>query len=42
MAEDCSKPGAAYAFYTRVSFYADWIKQVVPDMLGEPVTEVKR
>jgi trypsin len=42
MAEDCSKPGAAYGFYTRVSFYADWIRQVVPDVLSEPVTEVKR
>ena len=42
MAEDCSKPGAAYGFYTRVSFYADWIRQIVPDVLAEPVTEVKR
>ena len=39
---DCSVPEAAYGVYTRISSYADWIKQVVPDVLSEPMTEVKR
>jgi hypothetical protein len=42
LGEDCSVPGAAYGVYTRVSSYADWIKQVVPNVLSEPMTEVKR
>jgi trypsin len=36
LGEDCSVPGAAYSVYTRVSSYADWIKQVVPNVLSEP------
>src|SRR5262249_31700109 len=39
---DCSVPEAAYGVYTRISLYADWIKQVVPDVLSEPMTDVKR
>jgi len=42
MADDCSTPGAVYGIYTRVSSYVDWIKQVVPNVLSEPMTEVKR
>jgi secreted trypsin-like serine protease len=42
MADDCSAPGAAYGLYTRVSSYADWIKQVVPSVLSEPITKVNR
>jgi hypothetical protein len=42
LADDCSVPGAAYGLYTRVSSYADWIKQVVPNVLSEPMTGVKR
>ena len=38
-AADCSVPEAAYGVYTRISSYADWIKQVVPDALSEPTTE---
>jgi trypsin len=39
---DCSVPEAAYGVYTRISSYVDWIKQVVPDVLSEPMTDVKR
>jgi secreted trypsin-like serine protease len=42
LGEDCSVPGAVYGVYTRVSSYADWIRQVVPNVLSEPTTEVKR
>jgi secreted trypsin-like serine protease len=37
-ATDCSAPEAAYGVYTRISSYTDWIKQVAPDALIEPVT----
>jgi hypothetical protein len=39
---DCSVPEAAYGVYTRISSYADWIKQVVPDVPSEPVAKAKR
>jgi secreted trypsin-like serine protease len=39
---DCSVPEEAFGIYTRISLYADWIKKVVPDVLSEPATEVKR
>jgi hypothetical protein len=42
LAEGCSAPEAAPGIYTRVSSYADWIKQIVPNVLSEPMTEVKR
>jgi secreted trypsin-like serine protease len=42
LGQDCSRRGAAYGVYTRVSSYADWIKQVVPEVLSEPTKEVKR
>ena len=42
LADDCSVQGAAYILYTRVSSYANWIKQVVPNVLSEPMEEVKR
>jgi len=41
-ADDCRVPGAAYGLYTRVSSYADWIRQVVPTVLIESMTEVNR
>jgi hypothetical protein len=42
LAEDCTLPGARYGFYTRVSLYVDWIRQVVPDVLREPMTEANQ
>jgi secreted trypsin-like serine protease len=39
---DCSVPEEAFGIYTRISLYVDWIKKVVPDVLSEPATEVKR
>jgi secreted trypsin-like serine protease len=42
LGEDCSIPGAAYGVYTRVSSYADWIRQIVPNVVTEPMTEVGR
>src|SRR5262249_35215989 len=30
-ADDCNKKGVIYSIYTRVSSYADWIRQVVPN-----------
>jgi len=42
LGQDCSRPGAAYGVYTRVSSYADWIRQVIPGVLGEPMFQVKR
>jgi secreted trypsin-like serine protease len=42
LGEDCGAPGAAYNVYTRVSSYANWIKQIVPNVLSEPMPEVKR
>jgi Trypsin len=39
---DCSVPEEAFGFYTRVSTYADWIKQTVPNVLSEPMAEVNR
>lgn len=35
-AADCSTPETAYGIYTRISSYADWIKQVAPDVFSEP------
>jgi trypsin len=42
LGQDCSRRGAAYGVYTRVSSYTGWIKQVVPDVLSEPMIQVKR
>jgi secreted trypsin-like serine protease len=42
LGEDCSSRGATYGVYTRVSSYADWIRKIVPNVLSEPVTEVKQ
>jgi secreted trypsin-like serine protease len=42
LGEDCSKPGAAYGIYTRVSSYVDWIRKVAPNVATEPMTEVKK
>jgi hypothetical protein len=39
---DCDVPETAYGVYTRISSYANWIKQVVPNVLSEPVTEGRR
>ena len=39
---DCSVPTRAFGVYTRISSFADWIKQAVPDVLSEPMAEVKR
>ena len=41
-AADCNEPGAKYGIYTRVSSYAGWIKQVVPNVSIEPIAAVKR
>lgn len=38
-AADCHEPETAYGIYTRISSYADWIKQVAPNALSEPTTE---
>jgi trypsin len=42
LGQDCSRRGAAYGVYTRVSSYSDWIRQVVPEVFSEPIKEVKR
>lgn len=41
LADEC-RPGALYGVYTRLSLYADWIKQIVPDVHIDPMTEVKQ
>jgi Trypsin len=42
LGEDCGRRGATYGVYTRVSSYADWIRKIVPNVLSEPMTEVKQ
>jgi hypothetical protein len=39
---NCEGAGAAYGVYTRISSYADWIRNAVPSVLTEPASEARR
>jgi Trypsin len=42
IAQKCSVSKPVYGGYTRISFYADWIRRLVPNVLSAPTTKVNR